>query len=155
MLSLTAEGVLALEQISVPVGSTVIVLGTGTGSAAVLMSAGSGPGHVAAGKAAGPGFKPFTEGNFRENLARLTGKMPADSHAHHVFPRLLAEEFQKVGINVHDPRFGAWWNRTDHLKKAYEYTLQWEEFLFKNPTREQILHFGRYLANKYGFQINY
>jgi hypothetical protein len=81
--------------------------------------------------------------------------MPEDAHAHHVFPQALAEKFQKVGINVHDPRFGAWWDRSSHLKKAYEYTQQWEEFLSTSPTFEQVLQFGRELAIKYGFQVNY
>jgi hypothetical protein len=60
VLSLTAEGALALEQVAVPVGATVIVLGTGAGSVAVLMSEGSGPGEPSAG-VAGRGFKPFRE----------------------------------------------------------------------------------------------
>jgi hypothetical protein len=155
VLSLTAEGALALEQAVVPVGTTVIVLGAGVGSGAVLMSEGSGPGSVGAGKVAGGGFKSFTEANFRENLARLTGKMPEDAHAHHVFPQAHVKAFQEVGIDIHDPRFGAWWDRASHQKKAYEYNERWRKFLADNPTREQILQFGRELANEYGFQINY
>jgi hypothetical protein len=148
VLSLTAEGALAVEQVAVPVGATAAALGTGAGAVYVLMEG-------SAGKADFRGFKPFTEGNFRENLARLTGRMPEDAHAHHVFPQKLAEKFQKLGINVHDPRFGAWWERSTHLKKAYEYTRLWEEFLFRNPSFEQVLQYGRELARQYGFQVNY
>jgi len=148
VLSLTAEGALAVEQVVVPVGATAAALGTGAGAVYVLMEG-------SARKAEFRGFKPFTEGNFRENLARLTGRIPEDAHAHHVFPVGLAEEFQKLGINVHDPRFGAWWNRSGHLKKAYEYSRQWEEFLSRNPSLEQVLQFGRELGRKYGFQVNY
>jgi hypothetical protein len=155
VLSLTVEGALALEQVSVPVGATVIVLGAGAGSVAVLMSEGPGPGEAGAGKVAGGGFKSFTEGNFRENLARLTGRMPEDAHAHHVFPQALAKEFLELGINVNDPRFGAWWARSSHLKNSYQYTQRWRRLLAGSPTREQILQFGRELANEYGFQINY
>ncbi|MBN1206566.1 MAG: hypothetical protein JXB05_16890 [Myxococcaceae bacterium] len=93
VLSLTAEGALALEQVAVPVGATAAVLGTGAGAVYVLTSADSGPGEAGDGKAARQGFKSFTEGNFRENLARLTGRMPEDAHAHHVFPHVLAEKF--------------------------------------------------------------
>ncbi|HLL06318.1 MAG TPA: hypothetical protein VK539_37445 [Myxococcaceae bacterium] len=155
VLSLTAEGALALEQVAVPVGATAAALGTGAGAVYVLTTSGSGPGDANPGKAAGSGFKSFTEGNFRENLARLTGKLPEDAHAHHVFPKALAEEFQQLGININDPRFGAWWNKSSHLKMAYEYTLQWREALSLHPTREQVFQRGRELANKYGFQVNY
>lgn len=81
--------------------------------------------------------------------------MPEDAHAHHVFPQALEEEFHVLGINVHDPRFGAWWHRSSHLKKASEYLQQWREFLSTSPTSEQVLQFGRELAGKYGFQVNY
>jgi len=81
--------------------------------------------------------------------------MPEDAHAHHVFPQSRAKEFQEAGLNIHDPRFGAWWSRSNHLKKSYEYNQMWEDFFSRTPTRDQILQFGRYLANMYGFQINY
>jgi hypothetical protein len=155
VLSVTAEGALVLDQVSVSMGTTATVLGTGAGAVYVLTSSGSESGNSGAGKLAGGGFKSFTEGNFRENLARLTGRMPDDAHAHHAFPKSLAEQFEKAGINVHDPRFGAWWDRASHLKNSYEYTQLWRDFLSRKPTREQILQFGRELANKYGFQINY
>ncbi len=155
VLSVTAEGALALEQVEVPVGVTATALGTGAGAVYVLSVSGSEPGVGGAGKSAGGGFKSFTESNFRENLARLTGKMPEDAHAHHVFPQLFEKEFRELGINVHDPRFGAWWSRSSHLKNSYQYTQQWRRFLAENPTREQALQFGRELANEHGFQINY
>jgi hypothetical protein len=56
VLSLTAEGALALEQVVVPVGTTAAALGTGAGAVYVLTSAGSGPGDAGDGKAAGRGF---------------------------------------------------------------------------------------------------
>jgi len=161
VLSLTAEGALALKQVAVPVGATAAALGTGAGAVYVLMESGGPPdkGGTAqapgAAKEASRGFKPFTEGNFRENLARLTGMMPEGAHAHHVFPKALAKEFQKVGINVHDPRFGAWWARSSHLKNSAEYLKRWRDFLRPEPTFEQILQFGRELGGKYGFQVNF
>ena len=155
VISVTAEGTLALEQVTVPVGATATALGTGAGTVYVLSVSGAGPGADGAGKPASEGFKSFTEGNFRENLAHLTGKMPERAHAHHVFPQLRAKEFLEMGINIHDPKFGAWWERSTHLKKSYEYNLRWMRFLSRTPTREQILQFGRELATEYGFQINY
>jgi hypothetical protein len=155
VLSVTAEGALALEQMAVRAGARATALGTGAGALYVLSVSGSESGDGAAGKAGGGEFKPFTESNFRENLARLTGKLPEDAHAHHVFPQSLADKLEKAGINIHDPRFGAWWNKSSHLKKSYEYNRKWEDFLAAPPTREQILQFGRDLAGEYGFQINY
>jgi hypothetical protein len=158
VLSLTAEGALVVEQVAMPAGATAAALGTSVGAVYVFMESGEGPsGGQGSGATKGPGggFKSFTEGNFRENLARLTGRMPEGAHAHHVFPQKLAKRFQEAGINVHDPKFGAWWERSNHLKNATEYTRRWEEFFRHNPSFEQILQNGRALANEYGFQVNF
>jgi hypothetical protein len=155
VLAVTAEGALALEQVTVPVGTAATALGTGAGAVYVLSSSGSESGDGSPQKLAEGGFKSFTESNFRENLARLTGKLPDDAHAHHVFPQALADRFEKAGINVHDPRFGAWWDQSTHLKKSFQYTQRWRKLLSQNPTREQILQFGRELAREYGFQVHY
>ncbi|HYH95150.1 hypothetical protein [Hyalangium sp.] len=159
VLSLTAEGVLAIEQMALPVGATAAALGTGAGAVYVLMESPKAPGEGSqasgAAKGAGGGFKPFTESNFRENLARLTGQLPEGAHAHHVFPQKLADRFQKAGINVHDPRFGAWWKQSSHLKNAAEYLGRWQEFLRKEPTFEQILQYGKELGGEFGFQVNF
>jgi hypothetical protein len=156
-----AEGALAIEQVAVPVGATAAAVGTGAGAVYVLMGS-RGPPDVggsahASGiaKEASRGFKAFTEGNFRENLARLTGKMPEGAHAHHVFPQVLAKKFQKAGINVHDPRFGTWWEQSSHLRNSAEYLKRWKEFLENDHTFEEILQFGREMGVKYGFQVNF
>jgi hypothetical protein len=146
VLSLTAQGALALEQVAVPVGSTAAALGTGAGAIYVLMGAGKG---------AGGGFKAFTEDNFRDNLSRLTGQLPENAHAHHVFPQKLAVEFQKVGINVHDPRFGAWWEKSSHLKNAAAYTRLWERYMVESHTVDEIFKFGKQLAGEYEFEVHF
>jgi hypothetical protein len=161
VLSLTAEGALAIEQVTIPVGATTAALGTGAGAVYVLMGSGKTPDEGGQIQSSGTaregsrGFKPFTESNFRENLARLTGRMPEGAHAHHVFPQVLAKRCQRVGINVHDPKFGAWWEKSSHLKKATEYTRRWAEFLDNEPTYTQILEFGRKLGSEFGFQVNF
>ncbi|MFL5345943.1 MAG: hypothetical protein ACJ8AT_14225 [Hyalangium sp.] len=159
VLSLSAEGTLAVENVVVPVGTTAVALGTGVGAIYVLMapgkSSGEGGQDTGAEKEARGGFKSFTEGNFRENLARLTGRMPKEAHAHHVFPQQLAKRFQELGINIHDPRFGAWWDQSSHLKNAAAYTRKWVKFFDGKPTFEQALQYGRDLAGEYGFQVNY
>jgi hypothetical protein len=161
VLSLTAEGALALKQVSVPVGATAAALGTGAGAVYVLMESAGPPDEGGSARASSPaketsrGYKAFTEDNFREDLARLTGKMPEGAHAHHVFPKKLVEKFKAAGINIHDPRFGAWWERSSHLKNSAEYLRQWEEFLRPGRTYEEILQFGRELGGKYGFQVDF
>jgi hypothetical protein len=161
VLSLSAEGTLAVEQVAVPAGAMATALGTGTGAVYVLMGAGKTPGEggqpqdPGADKGPSGGFKPFTASNFRENLARLTGRMPKDAHAHHVFPQALAKQFRNAGINVHDPRYGAWWEQSSHLKNAAEYARRWEKFLERTPTFEQILQYGRELGDEFGFQVNF
>lgn len=146
VLSLSAEGALAIEEVALPVGASAAALGTGAGAVYVLMEA-------SGAKEPGKGFKPFTEGNFRENLARLTGKTPEGAHAHHVFPQEFADKFQKAGINIHDPRFGSWWERTSHLRKSFEYNSRWRAFLNRTPSLEEILQFGRELGGEFGFQV--
>lgn len=160
-LLLSAEGALAVEQVALPVGVTATALGAGAGAVYVLTEApkdSDGDGSAQSSgtsKGTGGGFKPFTEGNFRENLARLTGELPAQSHAHHVFPQKFATDFKAMGINIHDPKYGAWWAQSSHLKKATEYAKKWDAFIVREPTREQILQFGRDLGVEYGFKVNF
>src|SRR5262249_25126295 len=51
-----------------------------------------------------PVYKPFTKGNFPDNLAQRTGTMPKGADAHHVLPQRFRLEFEKRGINIHDPK---------------------------------------------------
>jgi hypothetical protein len=158
VLSLTAEGAVAVEQVAVPVGTVATALGTGVSAVYVLTEAGKAPGEAQASDATKEergGFKPFTEGNFRENLARLTGRMPEGAHAHHVFPQKLVDRFQRAGINIHDPKYGAWWERSSHLKNSAAYTQRWEEFFQTPHSLEEILHFGRELGGEFGFQVSF
>jgi hypothetical protein len=63
----------------------------------------------------------FTERNFRRNIARVLGDAPsAAAEAHHVFPQAgeFGRNFSRAGIDVHDPKFGAWWTRPNHQQKA-------------------------------------
>jgi RHS repeat-associated protein len=100
----------------------------------------------------------FTERNFRQNVARVLGDAPsAAAEAHHVFPQAgeFARNFERAGINVHDPRLGAWWTKPNHQQKAREYNDRWRQFFAtsRNPTRDQILDFGRQLAKDYDLDV--
>jgi hypothetical protein len=72
-----------------------------------------------------------------------------------VFPQQFADKFQKARINIHDPKYGAWWERSNHLKNGAQYNSLWKEFLSHNPTFEQILQYGRELGGEYGFKVNF
>jgi RHS repeat-associated protein len=100
-------------------------------------------------------FKPFTAGNFRNNLGEFTGEIPPNVHAHHVFPREFADDFLNAGINPHKPQYGAWWESGSHLKNAYKYNADWGDFLQQGPTQQQIFDFGRQMMSSHGIPVNY
>jgi len=114
-------------------------------------------GGATAGRALGD-VASFSEGNFRRNVIRLLGEAPnATAEAHHIFPQAgeFARNFNRAGIDVHDPKFGAWWTRPNHQQKAKEYNDRWRDFFGsrRNPTRNEILDFGRQLAKEYGLEV--
>jgi len=100
-------------------------------------------------------LRSFTSANFRENLGRLTGSIPFGSQAHHVFPQKFAERFEKLGINVHDPRFGAWWDAVEHGAHSRAYNDVWQGFFQGNPTQQGALDLARDLSSRYGYGVNF
>jgi RHS repeat-associated protein len=106
-------------------------------------------------KAEMQGMRSFTSSNFRFNLGKLTGEIPANSQAHHIFPQKFATRFADRGINIHHPKFGAWWETTNHLQNVKAYNAAWEEFFISNPTPTQILNKGRDMLQLYGLPVGY
>lgn len=99
----------------------------------------------------------YTARNFRRNLENRTPKPPGmqNAQAHHMLPEALEKEFNRLGINVHDPRWGAWVEGTPpgtHQNWSYEYNQIWREWLDKNreATLEQIIAQAQRMAAKYG-----
>jgi hypothetical protein len=97
-------------------------------------------------------FKKFTAGNFRDNLARLTGEMPdSDVHAHHIFPKGV-DGFNQTSINPNDPRYGIWLDKDLHLGegRAHDYNKAWDKFFYKNPnpTNEELFDQARKLMKE-------
>ena len=100
------------------------------------------------------GIRSFTSANFRHNLGKITKILPSTHQAHHVLPQKFRLYFSKVGINIDNPLFGSWWERTSHLKKASEYNDAWKTFFInKNPTQDEIFDFARGLAKEYNLEI--
>jgi RHS repeat-associated protein len=106
-------------------------------------------------KAAAITFKSFTRGNFRHNLAQLTGHIPANSQAHHVFPKKFEAIFSNMNINVNNPAFGVWWDSAVHSRKSWAYNAEWEAFLRSSPSRAEVFNFGRQIMAKYGLPIGF
>ena len=114
--------------------------------------------NVAEGAGLSRRFRRFTKSNFRENLRRLTGVAEGEIkglEAHHVLPQKFEREFNKAGLNIHDPRFGSWVGMHAHRRWSYEYNLKWGRFLDISPTREEILQFAQRLAKEYGFDVHF
>lgn len=93
----------------------------------------------------------------RKGLAELTGEAPAAAHAHHMFPVKHGDKFAAAGIDVNDPRYGAWWGATSHLQNARGYNEAWGQFLDSPTPRtaDEIYGFGKELAGRYGLTVNY
>ena len=103
-------------------------------------------------------YLPFTERNFRSNLKQFSGMSPPrDMHAHHVFPKERAKEFAERGINVHDPKHGAWWQDSPHWEAhgKHKYNNVWRRLLDKNPplNKEQLYQEGREMMRRYGNEV--
>jgi RHS repeat-associated protein len=97
-------------------------------------------------------LKPLTRGNFRGNLALVTGKKPWFAQAHHIFARQFEDKFKALGIDIHDPRFGSWWSTLSHQKNAWAYNQAWEDFFsnVRNPTPDQIFEQARIIMRRFG-----
>ena len=89
-------------------------------------------------------FKSFTAGNFRDNLARLTGEMPEGKQAHHILPQKFFEYFERAKINIHDPKYGAWLDAHFHKKYSHKYNVEWDNFFkhHNNPSQDEIYDFA-------------
>ncbi len=98
--------------------------------------------------------KTFTRSNFRGNLVKSTGTNPKWAEAHHKLPVKFEDKFNKAGVNIHDPKYGTWVEKTKHREISYAYNKEWETFFrnTKTPTKEQIEDFTKYLEKKYGLR---
>jgi hypothetical protein len=85
-----------------------------------------------------------------------------------VFPQQvdLQRQFNKAGIDVNDPIYGAWWDATkgiagNHPSMSKVYNDDWNKFFqgyeLQNisPTKQEVLNYGKVLAKKYQFEVRY
>ena len=99
----------------------------------------------------------LTRRNFRKNLGGVSDGVEEGAHAHHMLPQAkqFSANFQRAGLNIHDPRYGSWWEAQNHLQNAKGYNERWELFFSQTPnaSSDQVLEFGRQLASEYGLKI--
>jgi hypothetical protein len=106
-----------------------------------------------ANSAATTATKIYKSTQFRFGLVLVSGKLPFNSDAHHMFPQKYIDSFLDAGIDINDPTFGAWWKRPEHQQEAYKYNEQWRVFLGGKRTPSEVLDFGRQLSQVYGLEI--
>jgi RHS repeat-associated protein len=100
----------------------------------------------------------YTASNFRKNLENRTPipKGMKNPEAHHMLPQALEARFNKLGINIHDPRWGAWWAKADHAKYWYRYNWDWERWFADfarrsaTPTLQEVEQQAAFMARQYG-----
>jgi len=101
----------------------------------------------------------YTDRNFRRNLENRT-PIPQgmrNAQAHHMLPEALEKEFSRLGVNVHDPRWGAWVEGTPpgtHQNWSYRYLKDWSDWLkgLQDPSKvtlEQIIAKAQEMAAEY------
>ena len=143
------------------IGGAAIPFATGLGAAARVARVADKAGDAAKAVDRTMNLKSFTSGHFRDNLIELTGKNPGSGFdAHHMLPQAdqFKGFFERAGINVHDPKYGTWWQKGPdgtHQKLSKEYNTGWEMFTKENPnaTQEQIHQFANRQAKDYGIDF--
>jgi len=104
----------------------------------------------------------FTAHNFRYNLAQIR-PMPTGGNydAHHMLAKTfesypgVMQALAEAGVSIHDPRWGAWWERGPegtHQKEWRKYNQDWMDWLKgrENLTFDQLVGQAEYLAGEYG-----
>ena len=73
--------------------------------------------------------------------------------AHHVLPQALEPQFSRLGININDPKWGAWVEGGTHQGWSHAYQLEWETWLGRNPnaTLADVNAQAATLAQQFGY----
>lgn len=68
-------------------------------------------------------------------------------------------KFAKIGIEIHDLRYGSWWSSPAHQGASDAYNRAWDNFFARYgnrlPSQAATLSFGRNLARSYGLRTNF
>jgi hypothetical protein len=90
-------------------------------------------------------------------MQKMFGAAPRGAHAHHTLPVKFEQRFKQAGLNIHDPKYGAYWEGTAHNQTAAAYNQSFEAFFRANPNANatQIVDFARNLARRHGLDVVY
>ena len=100
-------------------------------------------------------FRSFTYKNFRHNLGQLTGGIPEGMQAHHTLPNAFRKEFEQLGINIDDPKYGVWLETSIHQKTKDPYNARWKVFFEDHndkgvkATVEEIENYAQQLMQEF------
>jgi hypothetical protein len=61
----------------------------------------------------------------------------------------------KLGVNVHDPKYGSWWGRTPHRRNWSLINREWERFLGASPTFSAAVQLARSQGARFGFVVGF
>jgi hypothetical protein len=104
----------------------------------------------------------FTARNFRHNLAQIRPLPEGGNYdAHHTLAKTfethpgVGSALKKAGVSIHDPRWGAWWERGPegtHQKDWRPYNDKWDRWLGDNPNPsfDDWVWYAEVLAGEYG-----
>ena len=87
-----------------------------------------------------------------EAIFKTIQGMPGTVNMHTIFPKSFSNLFRKIGINVNDPRNGAWWDTQSHLRNSYEYNQCRKAFFsIEDVTAINARALAEFLAWFFGF----
>lgn len=71
----------------------------------------------------------------------MTGAPAEGMQAHHSLPQKFRPIFEKMGINIDNPKYGRWLESTKHNKGSYKYNKKWEQYFIGNQhaSEEEII----------------
>ncbi|MCY3820164.1 MAG: hypothetical protein OXH52_12500, partial [Gammaproteobacteria bacterium] len=72
--------------------------------------------------------------------------------AHHDLPQKFRDQFEARGIDIDDPKYGRWVEGGpvgDHQKWSTRFNQEWEVFLQRNPSAEEIMEQMRDMRKRY------
>jgi RHS repeat-associated protein len=95
----------------------------------------------------------------RAQLIERTGVNLPNSRCHHMLPQAqeFRQYFKAAELNINDPRFLAWWEKTSHMQNWYQFNQEWRTFFRNspNPSADDILGFARKLGKDYGLELGF
>lgn len=65
------------------------------------------------------------------------------------------KEFKDLSINIRDPKYGDWWERSAHSSTLSTYNEEWGKFLINATSIGAVEAEVRKCALEYGFTIGF